>query len=84
MKVVFILIGLSAVFCAKQSVPNRQKDSSGSDSRRRPSSDVSFPDYFRVEVEIQRLEDPGSKRSDGKSCDSLSKCDPEVSAAIDM
>lgn len=49
----------------------------------RPSK-VPFPDYFRVEVEIQRMENNGSMRSDGKACDWGSACDPEISAVIDM
>ena len=41
------------------------------------------PDFVRVEIEIQRLENPGGILANGKKCDFFKSCDPRVTAYID-
>ncbi|OQV20833.1 hypothetical protein BV898_05177 [Hypsibius exemplaris] len=43
-----------------------------------------YPDYFRVEVEIVRLENPQGLLVTGKHCDFFNDCDPRVIAYLDI
>lgn len=43
----------------------------------------SFPLNYRIETEIQRVENKGSQLADGKSCDFMSACDTKVYALVD-
>ncbi|GAV09707.1 hypothetical protein RvY_19200 [Ramazzottius varieornatus] len=44
----------------------------------------SFPDYFRVEVEIQELDNPSGVLSTGQHCDTMNDCDVRVQAYLDV
>lgn len=81
MKVFFALLFIYSV-CAKNH--HHRPESTDADQNTTKGHSKGFPDFFRIEVEIQKLENVGSLRSDGKECDWKSKCDPVVSAAIDI
>ncbi|GAV02021.1 hypothetical protein RvY_12635 [Ramazzottius varieornatus] len=57
---------------------DRQRDSADS------SSTLDLPQFVRVEIEIQRLENPGAVLATGKACKFFSgACDPSISAFLD-
>lgn len=57
---------------------DRQRDSADS------SSTFDVPQFVRVEIEIQRLENPGGVLATGKACKFFSgACDPSISAFLD-
>ncbi|XP_055346797.1 uncharacterized protein LOC129594210 [Paramacrobiotus metropolitanus] len=43
-----------------------------------------FPDYVRIEVDVQRLDNPQGKLATGKSCDVFNACDTRLSAFLDL
>lgn len=57
---------------------------SGSSGGRLTGSGGRLPDYVRVEVEVQRLDNPRGLLSNGKSCDITKKCDTRISAFMDL
>ncbi|OQV25416.1 hypothetical protein BV898_01092 [Hypsibius exemplaris] len=51
----------------------------------RPSSSRGqFPDFVRIEVEIQRLDNPTGIIANGKKCDTFKSCDPRLTAYLDI
>ena len=64
---------------------DRRRGSSGSNRFADESpSRVDVPNFVRVEIEIQRLENPGGVLATGKACKFFSgACDPSVSAFLD-
>jgi len=42
-----------------------------------------LPNYFRIETEVVHLENQGGIKSNGGSCTTFGKCDPQVYAYID-
>nr|7DBT_A Chain A, AMNP/g12777 [Ramazzottius varieornatus]7DBT_B Chain B, AMNP/g12777 [Ramazzottius varieornatus]7DBU_A Chain A, AMNP/g12777 [Ramazzottius varieornatus]7DBU_B Chain B, AMNP/g12777 [Ramazzottius varieornatus] len=43
-----------------------------------------FADFFRIETEIQRLDNPAGILANGKKCDFTGACDPVVTAFLDL
>ncbi|XP_055327760.1 uncharacterized protein LOC129580985 [Paramacrobiotus metropolitanus] len=59
---------------------SRNNDQFNSDS----SDGSQFPDYFRIEVEVQNLDNPSGLLANGQNCDTLNACDPRVSVYMDI
>ncbi|XP_055346732.1 uncharacterized protein LOC129594164 [Paramacrobiotus metropolitanus] len=88
------IVGLTvlvAVASAARGRDDRDRGTGGSDRDRGSSfsgagvDGDNFPDYFRVEVEIQRLENEKGILSNGKNCDVFGgKCDPRVQVFVDV
>ena len=55
----------------------------GSDFSSNSGQLTQFPANYRIEVEVQRLENKGSITATGSSCDILSACDTKLYAFID-
>ncbi|XP_055346602.1 uncharacterized protein LOC129594070 [Paramacrobiotus metropolitanus] len=60
---------------------DRNSDRFGSNTGSRGSS---FPENYRVEVDLVRMENKGGILANGKSCDVLSTCDPKLYGDIDL
>ncbi|OQV25415.1 hypothetical protein BV898_01091 [Hypsibius exemplaris] len=95
---ILLLIGVATVASQRNTGTNNRRPSGGDrdDSRDRDNNDdrrgsgsngardrTRFPDFARVEVEIQRLENSAGILSNGKSCDFTGACDPVVNAFLD-
>lgn len=53
-------------------------------SRLTARSNDRWPNYFRIEAEILRLDNPRGLLEDGRTCDSWNSCDPRVAAYLDV